>query len=117
MQRKSPQNIGEDAQGRVPGDAAGTLKLVFVSDSFGGVKALVRADVVSSKLLDKLSYYKGRGQAREILRDVSWHPYQDRLVTAGFDGALVEWGYSAEPLGAHLDTLPDTGYDAVDENW
>ena len=31
-------------------------------------------------------------------------------VTAGFDGALVEWGYSAEPISVHLDRLPDTGY-------
>ena len=41
------------------------------------------ADTVSSKLVDRLSYHKPENPNKEILRDVSWHPFQPTIVTAG----------------------------------
>ena len=41
------------------------------------------ADTVSSKLVDRLSYHKPENPNKEILRDVSWHPFQPSIVTAG----------------------------------
>jgi hypothetical protein len=61
------------------------------------------ADVVSSKLVDRLSYQKAG--SKEILRDVSWHPYEPSLVSAGFDGALVEWGYDTQACPLSLSVI------------
>ena len=74
------------------------------------------ADVVTSKLVQRLSYHDFDA-GKEIIRDVSWHPYEPSLVSAGFDGALVEWGYSTESMKHHLESLPDTGYDNLDDRW
>ena len=74
------------------------------------------ADIVTSKLLHRLSYHR-TGAAKEIIRDVSWHPYKPSLVSAGFDGAVVEWGYSTESMQHHLDIFPDTGYDNLEDRW
>ena len=77
---------------------------------------MAAADIVTSKLLHRLSYHR-TGAAKEIIRDVSWHPYKPSLVSAGFDGAVVEWGYSTESMQHHLDIFPDTGYDNLEDRW
>jgi len=75
------------------------------------------ADVVTSKLACKegpLSY-QSRG-SKEILRDVSWHPYQPSLVSAGFDGFLTEWGYDTQDMSHWTEKLPRNGLRA-DHGW
>lgn len=81
------------------------------------LKCVLAADTISSKLVDRLSYKQPDNPNAEIIRDASWHPYEQRLVTAGFDGALVEWGYSSQPMSVHLNALPDTGYDNLEDHW
>ena len=52
-------------------------------------------------------------QCRQHVRPLPSPRFDVVAVTAGFDGALVEWGYSAEPISVHLDRLPDTGYVSI----
>ena len=68
------------------------------------------ADVVTSKLVseDGPLSYQSRG-CKEILRDVSWHPYEPSLVSAGFDGHLLEWGYDTQDMEYWRQKLPKDG--------
>lgn len=67
----------------------------------------IPADVVTSKLVseDGPLACRPRGE-KEILRDVSWHPYEPSLVSAGFDGYMVEWGYDTQDLSCWTQKLP-----------
>ena len=43
------------------------------------------ADIVTGKPAQELRYHK------EIVRDLSWHPYLPMMVTSAFDGSVVQW--------------------------
>ena len=43
------------------------------------------ADIVTGKPAQELRYH------REIVRDLSWHPYLPMMVTSAFDGSVVQW--------------------------
>jgi WD repeat-containing protein 23 len=51
------------------------------------------ADIVTGKAVDRLRYH------HEIVRDLSWHPFEPMLVTTSFDGTVVQW----EPRALHDD--------------
>lgn len=71
-------------------------------------------DLVTSKVVPKEGpdkgplTYQARGH-KEILRDVSWHPYKPSLVSAGFDGFLTEWGYDTRDMAYWTQKLPKDG--------
>ena len=49
--------------------------------------------MVTGRIVDKLEWHS------EIVRDLSWHPYEPMLVSGGFDGSLMRWEHC--PSGAH----------------
>ena len=69
------------------------------------------ADTLSGELIDRLKYH------REVVRDVSWHPYEPTIVTACFDGTLLEWGYSEETMQDAKKKLPDPSWDTLEEQY
>lgn len=72
------------------------------------------ADVVSAKVVEKLKYHS------EIVRDLSWHPYEPMLVTTSFDGSVIQW----DPTCLHAGEdgaprtpvrLPEAGEDPMED--
>lgn len=104
------QNLQKDFLGYV---GFGTTKF-----KFGQIQVILQclsrfvfhADAITGKIVEKLRYYKSKDEGN-IIRDVSWHPYNASLVSAGFDGSLVEYMHSTEPLEDHIARLPSPNFD------
>ncbi|XP_071487528.1 DDB1- and CUL4-associated factor 11-like [Diadema antillarum] len=52
--------------------------------------AVVIYDVLTGKVIKKL------GGHRQCVRDVSWHPYENRIISSGWDGCHVMHSYRRE---------------------
>ncbi|KAI0217277.1 DDB1- and CUL4-associated factor 11 [Lamellibrachia satsuma] len=52
--------------------------------------AIVIYDILTGRVVSRLDGH------RACVRDVSWHPYDHRLVSTSWDGAVGMWYYSAE---------------------
>ena len=62
------------------------------------LRAVAPADLVSGKEVPgaRLDYHD------EIVRDCSWHPTQNTIVTTSFDGSVVQCVLSYRVLSAHM---------------
>ncbi|KAK9796237.1 hypothetical protein WJX73_006957 [Symbiochloris irregularis] len=63
-------------------------------------------DVVSGEIVHRLKYHK------EIVRDLSWHPFRPLLVSSSFDGSLCAWENYTEAFKHNR--LPQPSYDHFD---
>ena len=78
-------------------------RFIYSGDGLGRVLVY---DVLSGKLVQKLEPgpdpKAGIAHKRDVVRDVSWHPYDNTLISSGWDGRLIQWQYGTpeeeEPL-------------------
>ena len=47
-------------------------------------------DVLTGQIVSRLSNH------RQCVRDVSWHPYENKIVSTSWDGTLCLWDYARE---------------------
>ncbi|WAR12871.1 DCA11-like protein [Mya arenaria] len=65
---------------------------------------LVVYDLLSGNVVRKLEGH------RSCVRDVSWHPYENNIMTASWDGTVRKWTYEAK------DEINDLRVDSPDDN-
>lgn len=69
---------------------------IYCGDGFGRV---VIYDLLSGKICQILEKtYNSvtghpEGHGEEVVRDVSWHPYDNNIISSGWDGTLQMWEY------------------------
>ncbi|XP_049827954.1 DDB1- and CUL4-associated factor 11 isoform X2 [Schistocerca gregaria] len=68
-------------------------------------------DVLTGRIESKLAGHRG------CVRDVSWHPYRQEIMSTSWDGSVAQWTYCAEYDdadidGASTDTLDDDAKDS-----
>jgi WD repeat-containing protein 23 len=56
-------------------------------------------DVLTGKIKSILKGHKG------CVRDVSWHPYMNEIVSSSWDGSIVKWTYSRTELDSDSDEV------------
>ncbi|XP_062916188.1 DDB1- and CUL4-associated factor 11 isoform X2 [Mobula hypostoma] len=71
-------------------------RFIYSGCSTGSV---VIYDVLTGKIVSKLSEH------RACVRDVSWHPFEERIISTSWDGAVCQWDYQLSEYFA--DDLPD----------
>ncbi|XP_026093504.1 DDB1- and CUL4-associated factor 11-like [Carassius auratus] len=64
-------------------------KLIYTGCSTGKI---VIYDVLTGSIVSKLSNHDA------CVRDVSWHPYHNNMVSSSWDGAIRRWEHTQNPL-------------------
>lgn len=64
-------------------------KYVYTGCGSGGI---VVYDVLTGKIVTKLKGHKG------CVRDVSWHPYKQEIISSSWDGTVGRWVYTEKHL-------------------
>ena len=78
---------------------------IYTGDGLGRV---VIYDVLTGKIVRILQGHRDPetkclyGHQKEVIRDVSWHPYDNVIVSSGWDGSLYKWEYTS-PLPVESD--------------
>jgi len=60
-------------------------RFIYCGDGMGRV-------IIYNLLTGQVERTLDGGHSREVVRDVSWHPYENNIVSSGWDGKLLRWG-------------------------
>lgn len=63
-------------------------RFIYAGDGIGRV---VIYDILTGKIERILEGSGSCGHHKEVIRDVSWHPYENNIVSSGWDGNLIKW--------------------------